>query len=172
MRKTANYVNGEAVSFGSAFEEALSEFDLPRALKSEQKEAISTLVSGKDQLAVLPTGFGKNLLFQVMVCIRRGNLQAQLWFVRFNRKSIFDGINGNYAHRLSFGGYRVRQISTRICVSRERFRFTRVCHFASNKLWRINLRVQLFVASKYRLRSNEEKSADRLPSALFLYMAL
>ena len=30
-------------------------------------------------------------------------------------------INGSYAHGLSFGGYRVRQIPTRICVSRERF---------------------------------------------------
>ena len=42
MRKMANHVNGEAVSFGSAFEEALSEFDVPRALKSEQTETIST----------------------------------------------------------------------------------------------------------------------------------
>ena len=65
IRKMANHVNGEAISFGSAFEEALSEFDVPRALKSEQKETISTLVSGKDQLAVLPTGFGKNLLFRI-----------------------------------------------------------------------------------------------------------
>ena len=30
-------------------------------------------------------------------------------------------INGSYAHGLSFGGYRVRKIPTRICVSRERF---------------------------------------------------
>ena len=70
MRKTANYVNGEAVSFGPVFEEALSEFDVPRAFESEQKEAISPLVSGKDQLAVLPTGFRKNLLFQVLVLMK------------------------------------------------------------------------------------------------------
>ena len=36
-------------------------------------------------------------------------------------------------------------------------RFTRVCRFASNKLWWVNLRVQLFVASKYRLRLNGRK---------------
>ena len=35
--------------------------------------------------------------------------------------SIFDRINCSYAHGLSFGGYRMRQISTRICLSRERF---------------------------------------------------
>lgn len=40
-----------------------------RALKSEQKESISTLISGKDLLAVLPTGFWKSLIFQVLVRI-------------------------------------------------------------------------------------------------------
>ena len=40
---------------------------MSRALKSEQKEAISTLISGKDLLAVLLTGFWKSLIFQVLV---------------------------------------------------------------------------------------------------------
>ena len=31
------------------------------SLKDEQKEAVSSLLSGKDVLAVLPTGFGKSL---------------------------------------------------------------------------------------------------------------
>ena len=61
-------------SFDSALEEALkclSEFNMSRALKSGQKEAISILVSGKDSLAVLPTGFWKSLLiFQVLVPIK------------------------------------------------------------------------------------------------------
>ena len=42
-------VDGKVVSFDSVFEEALnclSEFGMFRALKSEQKEAISSLVSG------------------------------------------------------------------------------------------------------------------------------
>ena len=67
----------------------------------------------------------------------------------------------------------MRQISNRICVNRERFGetiffvdgkkkqphgFTRVCRFASNEIWRVNLRMQLFVASKYRLRSYGSKS--------------
>ena len=41
-----------------------------RALKSEQKESISALVSGKDLLAVLPTGFWKSLIFQVLVLMK------------------------------------------------------------------------------------------------------
>ena len=37
-------------------------------------------------------------------------------------------------------------------------RFTRVCQFASNKSWWVNLQVQLLVASKYRLRPNGSKN--------------
>ena len=103
------------------------------ALKSQQKEAISILVSGKELLAVLPTGrvanwplekpaisgvdshernYGGKPSSVVVVC----RLQRIVYGI-----NILNLINGSYAHKLSFGGYRVRQISTRICVSRERF---------------------------------------------------
>jgi superfamily II DNA helicase RecQ len=36
-------------------------------LKEEQKTAVESLLAGKDVLAVLPTGFGKSLIFQVFV---------------------------------------------------------------------------------------------------------
>ena len=52
---------------------------MSRALKSEQKEAISTLVSGKELLTMLPIGFWKSLIFQVLVLMREimtGNLRA------------------------------------------------------------------------------------------------
>ena len=61
------------INFYSAPKEALkylSEFNMSRALKLEQKEAISTLVCGKDLLAVLPTGFWKSLIFQVLVLMK------------------------------------------------------------------------------------------------------
>ena len=72
----------EVISFDSALKEApkcLSEFKRSRALKSEQKEAISALVSGNNLLAVLPTGFWKSLMFQVLVLMKEimaGNLRA------------------------------------------------------------------------------------------------
>ncbi|CAB3990470.1 ATP-dependent DNA helicase, partial [Paramuricea clavata] len=34
-------------------------------LKDEQKEAVKSLLSGRDVLAILPTGFGKSLIFQL-----------------------------------------------------------------------------------------------------------
>ena len=35
-------------------------------LKIEQKEAIKSIISGKDTIAVLPTGFGKSLIYQLL----------------------------------------------------------------------------------------------------------
>ena len=49
---------------------SLSEFGVSRALKWEQKGVIATLVTGKHLLAVLPTGFGKILIFQVLVRVK------------------------------------------------------------------------------------------------------
>ena len=80
-RKMANS-DCKVISFHSALEEALkclSEFNMSRALKSEQKEAISTLVCGRDVPVVLPTGFWKSLIFQVLVLMKEittGNLRA------------------------------------------------------------------------------------------------
>ena len=62
----ANSVESDVVSFDSILEESLKplcELEMSRELRPEQKDAISTLVSGKDLLAVLPTGFGKSLIF-------------------------------------------------------------------------------------------------------------
>jgi len=39
-------------------------------LKHEQKEAASRLLEGKDVLAVLPTGFGKSLIYQSFVLVK------------------------------------------------------------------------------------------------------
>ena len=69
----------EVISFDSALEEALLEFNMSRALKLEHKEAISALVSGNDLLAELLTGFWKSLIFQVLVRMKEimtGNLRA------------------------------------------------------------------------------------------------
>ena len=77
MRKMANSVNGEVVSLNSAFEEVcrcLSKFDVPCTFKWEQKQAISTLIFGKDLLAMLLTVFEKSLMLfldlKVLVCLK------------------------------------------------------------------------------------------------------
>ena len=43
------------------------ENDLGFVFKAEQKEAVESLSRGKDVFGVLPTGFGKNLIFQLFV---------------------------------------------------------------------------------------------------------
>ena len=39
--------------------------DLGFVLKAEQKEAVESLLRAKDVFGVLPTGFGKSLIFQL-----------------------------------------------------------------------------------------------------------
>ena len=57
------------------------------AVKLEPKETISTVVSGKDVLVMLPTGFWKSLIFQVLVLMKEimtGKLQVLLSYANFN----------------------------------------------------------------------------------------
>ena len=46
--------------------EALDKYNL----KTEQEQAVKGLLSGKDVLAVLPTGFGKSLIFQTFASVK------------------------------------------------------------------------------------------------------
>ena len=87
----------------------------------------SNFFTGKDLLAVLPKEpdiWGVGLYernYDGKTFERSCHLSASTFCLRSNGISIFDRINGSCAHGLSFGGYRVRQILTRICVSSERF---------------------------------------------------
>ena len=45
-------------------------------------------------------------------------------------------------------------------------RFTRVCRFASNKLWRVKTRVLLFVLQSIVYDQLEEKQSNRLTAAI------
>ena len=46
-------------------QEFLFRFPKIESLKLEQKEALEFLLSGRDVLTILPTGFGKSLIYQV-----------------------------------------------------------------------------------------------------------
>ena len=102
---------------------------MPCTLKWEQKEAIIHWF--QDLLAELPTGIWKTLIFQVLVLMKEimtgtfehsCRLSASTYCLSSNGISIFDRISGSlYAYGFSFGGHRVRQMSTRICVTREHF---------------------------------------------------
>ncbi|CAH3022187.1 unnamed protein product, partial [Porites evermanni] len=59
--------------FDSALEKALlalAGLGISLKLQSEQKQAVTTLLSRQDLLAVLPTGFGKSLIFQLLVRVK------------------------------------------------------------------------------------------------------
>ena len=64
----------DTLSFDAALAEAvsfLSELGMSRVIRPEQKEAIYSLVHGSDLLAVLPTGFGKSLIFQLLIRVKQ-----------------------------------------------------------------------------------------------------
>ena len=63
-----------SVSYAREFDEALftevlneciADFPNIKALRSEQKMCLFNLSRGKDVFAILPTGFGKSLIFQL-----------------------------------------------------------------------------------------------------------
>ena len=93
-------------NFDSALEKALqclSHFGMSRKLRTEQTKAIRTLVSRGDLLAVLPTGFGKSLIFQVLVSCEGNSDVSNLscdrcvpvkkHCARSDSRSVFDGID-------------------------------------------------------------------------------
>jgi hypothetical protein len=64
-------MSGEGLTLEGAYQEAKEDFPkLPSELKPEQLDVFRHLMSGKDTAAVLPTGFGKSLLFVVFPLLR------------------------------------------------------------------------------------------------------
>lgn len=59
-----------------------------RKLKDKQKEAVMQILRGGDLLAILPTGFGKSLVFQMVRLDRPCDLPAEKhrWAKRFKFK--------------------------------------------------------------------------------------
>ena len=60
------------VVFDAALQEALnflSERGFNRELRQERKSSVKQLLSAGDLLAVLPTGFGKSLIFQLLALV-------------------------------------------------------------------------------------------------------
>ena len=56
--------------FSIALEAVLSRLqELPQELKVEQREALFAAVSRRDVFAILPTGFGKSLIYQLLPCL-------------------------------------------------------------------------------------------------------
>ena len=52
----------------------LAQKGFDRELKEEQKSAILQQMRGGDLLGVLPTGFGKSLMFQLLAAAKKGSI--------------------------------------------------------------------------------------------------
>ena len=62
--------------YDSVLTDVLSEFGGTN-LKEEQKQMLDCLINGKDCMAILPTGFGKSLPFQIYLPVVRGMIVDQ-----------------------------------------------------------------------------------------------
>ena len=103
-------------------------------LKPEQKEAIISLFKGKDVFAVLPTGFGKSLIYQsfvfgkeiidghspavIVVIPLRSIVQEQLSSNDFNLKAVELSLQADVLKNVSEGG--VENVSGE-CAERQIF---------------------------------------------------
>ena len=66
-RNMADQSSGHAghAEFERAVNNVLRDFPHVVSLREEQKDCLKNLVAGKDVFAILPTGFGKSLIFQL-----------------------------------------------------------------------------------------------------------
>ena len=61
--------------YDSVLTNVLSEFGVTNL--KEQKQMLDCLINGKDCMAILPTGFGKSLPFQIYLPVVRGMIVDQ-----------------------------------------------------------------------------------------------
>ena len=66
-----------------AFSEATRKLSFDE-LKSKQKEAVVTFVSGNDTFVVLPTGYGKLAIYAVLLCVFVNILSTHSAFIPFH----------------------------------------------------------------------------------------
>ena len=81
-----------------------------RELKEEQKSAILQLMRGGDLLGVLPTGFGKSLIFHLLAVANKGLIVVTkgkaIRLLRTNSsKTTFEECLANFTRRLEARGY-------------------------------------------------------------------
>ena len=66
-----------APSYDSVLTNVFSEFGVTN-LKEEQSQMLDCLINEKDCMAILPTGFGKSLAFQIYLPVLRGMIVGML----------------------------------------------------------------------------------------------
>ena len=70
------------MEFEQALSEAITEIGLEH-LKPKQKEAIKAFVEGKEMFVILPSGYGKSVIYGILPIVfdkMRGRIYLQLMF--------------------------------------------------------------------------------------------
>lgn len=80
-------------------QECLSRFPKIDSLKPEQKQALEALLAGQDVMAILPTAFGKSLIYQ-MFCMAKlsSNAHASVLVLSPLNRIIEEQVNKLHKH--------------------------------------------------------------------------
>ena len=68
----------EEAELTSILDNCLQDFPNIRALRKEQQICLVNLARGKDVFAILPTGFGKSLIFQLFPRLAKAAIKSQM----------------------------------------------------------------------------------------------
>lgn len=104
---TTTVSNRNQVDDDWSMQECLSRFLETEALKSEQSEALGSLISRREVIVILPTGFGKSLFFfSHLFCLAPSVKREKLFVVLDDRSIKFEWSRnwGNEVLKLSDHG--------------------------------------------------------------------
>lgn len=103
---TTTVSNRNQVDDDWSMQECLSRFLETEALKSEQSEALWSLISQRKVIVILPTGFGKSLFFSHLFCLAPSVKREKLFVVLDDRSIKFEWSSnwGNEVLKLSDHG--------------------------------------------------------------------
>ena len=65
-------------TLATAVDAVLNEFNGKFSLKMEQRTALESFIERKDVFALLPTGFGKSLIYQLAPLVAKSNVRGRV----------------------------------------------------------------------------------------------
>ena len=74
----SDFEESELISF---LDDCLQDFPNIQALRKEQKLCLVNLACGKDVFAILPTGFGKSLIFQLSPRLAKAAMKSEMCLI-------------------------------------------------------------------------------------------
>ena len=76
-KRSRDLNESDEATISTALKECLGDFPFIKELRKEQNTCLVNLARGKDVFAILPTGFGKSLIFQLFLRLAKAALNSE-----------------------------------------------------------------------------------------------